>query len=99
MNKKQHEKWLKKHGVERAQIKSLKKKLGSPYSIPDYSQERRHLSTVAVLSDTIPTNGTKETSTEKADFCNQNYAMVPAYNKGPIMVVSKEDLKYAGKKL
>lgn len=99
MNKKQHEKWLKKHGVTRVRIKELKKRLGAPYSIPDYSQERRMLRTVAVLSDCIPTNGTKETSTEKADFCNQNYAMIPAYNKGPIMVVSKEDLKYAGKKI
>lgn len=99
MNKKQHEKWLKKHGVGRVHIKSLKKKLGSPYSIPDYSQERQTLRSVATLSDSIPTNGTKETSTEKADFCKQNYAMVPAYNKGPIMVVNKDDLKYAGKKL
>ena len=99
MNKKQHEKWLKKHGVERCSVKKLKKALGSPYSIPDYSQERKHLASVAKLSDIIPSNGTIEPSMEMADFCKKNYAMVPAYNKGPVMVVSKKDLKYAGRKL
>ena len=99
MNKKQHEKWLKKHGVERCSIKKLKKALGSPYSIPDYSQERKQLASNAILSDSIPSNGTIDPSTDKANFCKKNYAMIPAYNKGPIMVVSKENLKYAGKKL
>ena len=30
---------------------------------------------------------------------SKQYAIVPAYNKGPYMVVSKEDLKTAGKKV
>lgn len=38
-------------------------------------------------------NGTKSPDMSKANFAKNNYAMAPAYNKGPIMVVTKEDLK------
>ena len=30
---------------------------------------------------------------------NKQYTIVPAYNKGPYMVVGKEDLKTAGRKV
>ena len=30
---------------------------------------------------------------------SKQYTIVPAYNKGPYMVVSKKDLKTAGKKV
>ena len=30
---------------------------------------------------------------------SKQYSIVPAYNKGPYMVVSKEDLKTAGRKV
>ena len=39
----------------------------------------------------------KETQ-ERLAVCKQ-YSIVPAYNKGPYMVVSKQDLKTAGKKV
>jgi|TARA_R110000851_G_scaffold39966_1_gene101064 hypothetical protein len=90
-----HHKWLKKRGLLPEQIKKRKKVLGSPNTFPDYSTV-----SFAPLSNSIPANGTKNSDTSKADFCNDNYAMVPAYNKGPIMMVTKEDLKQgAGRKL
>ena len=81
-------KWLAKMGVAPGQLKSKKKQLGSPYSIPSYETK-----VVAELSNSIPSNGTKSPDVSIANFCKENYAMVPAYNKGPVMVVSKQDLK------
>lgn len=93
MNK--HQKWLKKMGLSPEQIKMKKRKLGSPNSIPDYSTVEYYR-----MSNTIPSNGTKSTDTSKSTFCKENYAMVPAYNKGPIMLVTKEELKQgAGRKV
>jgi len=93
MNK--HQKWLKKMGLSPEQVNSKKKLLGSPNSIPDYSTVENYK-----MSNTIPSNGTKSTDISKSSFCKENYAMVPAYNKGPIMMVSKEDLKQgAGRKV
>lgn len=81
--------------MTRAQIKVKKKLLGSPNSIPDYSTPSN-----AAMSNAIPANGTKTADTSKASFAKSNYAMVPAYNKGPVMVVSKDDLKNgAGRKI
>jgi hypothetical protein len=80
-------KWLKKRGLLPEQIKKRKKELGSPNSIPDYST-----ASFAPLSNTIPANGTKETDMSKSKFCNENYAMVPAYNKGPIGVFTKNNI-------
>lgn len=90
-----HEKWLKKMGLTPAQVKAKKKTLGSPNKIPDYSTVEHYK-----MSNTIPANGTKSTDISKSSFCKENYAMVPAYNKGPIMIVSKEELKQgAGRKI
>lgn len=81
-------KWLAKMGVAPGQLKSKKKQLGSPYSIPSYETK-----VVAELSNSIPSNGTKSPDVSIANFCKENYAMVPAYNKGPVMLVTKQDLK------
>ena len=88
-------KWLAKMGVAPGQLKSKKKQLGSPYSIPSYETK-----VVAELSNSIPSNGTKSPDVSIANFCKENYAMVPAYNKGPISVVTLADLKAgAGRKI
>jgi len=93
--KEKHMKWLAKMGVAPGQLKSKKKQLGSPYSIPSYKTKA-----VAELSNSIPSNGTKSPDISKATFCKKNYAMVPAYNKGPISVVTLADLKAgAGRKI
>lgn len=94
IERKKHEQYLKRFGASRAQIKDARKYLGRP----DFTPELRQ-STAIKTSDKIPENGTKETDTSKAEFCKKNYPMMPAYNKGPIMVVSKEEVKTAGKKL
>jgi len=92
MNKKQHERWLAKHGVSRAIIRSKCKKYGSPIPFPDLSTGTRY------TSDKIPSNGQKDPDISKAKFSQKNYALVPAYNKGPVMVMNKGNIKDAGKK-
>ena len=95
MNKAQYEKWLTKRGLNRDQIKAKKKKLGSPNSIPDY-----RVSSFSVLSNSIPANGTKSADTSKSEFAKKNYALAPAFNKGPIQPLSRNDLKHgAGRKI
>lgn len=94
MNREQHLRWLKKKGLLPEQVRAKKKVLGSPISFPSYA-----VKATAPLSNTIPSNGTKSADTSKANFAKENYAMVPAYNKGPVMVVSRQDIQYAGKKI
>lgn len=94
MTKSEHLRWLRKRGLAPDQLK-IKRNAGSPYSIPCYKVESN-----VPLSNSIPANGTKSFDTSKAAFCNANYAMAPAYNKGPVMVVSKDELKAgAGRKM
>jgi hypothetical protein len=50
------------------------------------------------LSNTIGKGGTKPDDSWKIE-ASKNWTIVPAYNKGPYMVVAKEDLKTAGKKV
>ena len=42
--------------------------------------------------------GTKPDNRWKLEI-SKNFTIVPAYNKGPYMVVSKSDLKTAGRKV
>lgn len=103
MNKQQHEKWLKKHGVSRVQISQAKKRLGKTHNLPSFRdeiQEDHKIRSMAPLSDSIPANGTKDHTEEQFKIQESSkYPSMPAYNKGPVMVVSKSELKYAGKKL
>jgi hypothetical protein len=95
MNKDQYMKWLTKKGLNPDQIKVKKKLLGNPVQIEENIKKSKY-----ELSNKIPENGTKEVDVSKAKFCTDNYALVPSYNKGPIQVVSLEDLKNgAGRKL
>lgn len=50
-----------------------------------------------VTSDTIPANGTKR---DASGFIQEaaKYPKGVAYNKGPIMVLSRDEIKHAGKK-
>ena len=52
-------------------------------------------------SKQIPSGSTKRDWKEQQERIeiSKQYSIVPAYNKGPYMVVSKEDLKTAGKKV
>ncbi|MBR20596.1 MAG: hypothetical protein CMA64_10720 [Euryarchaeota archaeon] len=50
------------------------------------------------LSNSIGNGGTKPDNRWKIE-ASKNWTIVPAYNKGPYMVVSNSDLKTAGKKV
>jgi len=55
----------------------------------------------SITTKSIPSGGTKRDWKEQQERIeiSKQYPIVPAYNKGPYMVVSKEDLKTAGKKV
>tara|TARA_B100000809_G_scaffold226005_1_gene237368 strand:- start:873 stop:1304 length:432 start_codon:yes stop_codon:yes gene_type:complete len=55
----------------------------------------------SITTEPIPSGGTKRDWKEQQERIeiSKQYPIVPAYNKGPYMVVSKEDLKTAGKKV
>lgn len=81
----------KKLGLDRASIKKRKAKLGSAVNFPDLS-----VSSPYKLSNSIPANGTKSTEVKKSN----QFALVPAFNKGPIQPMTIEDLKQgAGRKI
>ena len=50
------------------------------------------------LSNKIGHGGTKPDNSWKIE-ASKNFTIVPAYNKGPYMVVNKSDLKTAGRKV
>ena len=50
------------------------------------------------MSNKIGQGGTKPDNSWKIE-ASKNFTIVPAYNKGPYMVVNKSDLKTAGRKV
>lgn len=50
------------------------------------------------LSNRIGSGGTKPDDSWKIE-ASKNWTIAPAYNKGPYMVVAKEDIKTAGRKV
>ena len=50
------------------------------------------------MSNKIGHGGTKPDNSWKIE-ASKNFTIVPAYNKGPYMVVNKKDLKSAGRKV
>ena len=50
------------------------------------------------MSNKIGTGGTKPDNSWKIE-ASKNFTIAPAYNKGPYMVVAKEDIKTAGRKV
>ena len=50
------------------------------------------------MSNNVGRGGTKPDNSWKIE-ASKNFTIVPAYNKGPYMVVGKEDLKTAGRKV
>ena len=92
-----HIKYLKKLGFnvdEKGRIKLDKK---GRYAIETFVPETREELSVP-LSNTIGNGGTKPDNSWKIE-ASKNCTIVPAYNKGPYMVVNKKDLKTAGRKV
>ena len=50
------------------------------------------------LSNKIGTGGTKPDNSWRIE-ASKNFTVAPAYNKGPYMVIAKEDIKTAGRKV
>ena len=50
------------------------------------------------MSNKIGCGGTKPDNSWKIE-ASKNFTIAPAYNKGPYMVVAKEDIKTAGRKV
>jgi hypothetical protein len=89
----EHRKFLASMGVKPVKRGSLR---GHSSNWSDLSVKQINAST----SNTIPGNGTKSPDMSKAQFAKDNFALVPAYNKGPIQPMTKDDLKSgAGRKL
>jgi len=53
---------------------------------------------ISKMSNKISHGGTKPDNSWKIE-ASKNFTIVPAYNKGPYMVVNKSDLKTAGRKV
>lgn len=83
--KEQHEKFLRKMGVHPKQIKKTKRNW-----VYDLSVKKTY-----ALSNDIPANGLKK---EQKVFTSDTHTSAIAYNKGPYMVVNKDELKHVGKK-
>ena len=60
--------------------------------------EREQTLSNVPMSNKIGRGGTKPDNSWKIE-ASKNFTIVPAYNKGPYMVVNKSDLKTAGRKV
>ena len=97
-----HIKYLKKLGFDCDDNGRIKLTTDGRYTIDiaertmPYERET-NLSDVP-MSNTIGNGGTKPDNSWKIEE-SKNFTIVPAYNKGPYMVVNKSDLKTAGRKV
>lgn len=89
--KQRHAKFLRNLDLSPDRVKQRKKTLGREF--PEWV-----LSSSSRPEGLIPCNGTKSPSMDKVKASNQ-YPIGPGWNKGGVMVLSKEDIKYAGKRV
>lgn len=82
----EHRRFLVSKGVKPVKRGSLR---GHSSNWSDLSVKQISAST----SNTIPGNGTKSPDMSKAQFAKDNFALVPAYNKGPIGVFTKNNIE------
>lgn len=97
---KDHVKWMRSLGLKVSDnghiIKS--RKVAVPMSLGENFEKKTELSNVETTKPTSIGNGIKQDNSWKIEISKQ-YTIVPAYNKGPYMVVPKSDLKTAGRKV
>ena len=92
---KEHNKYLKSLGVD---IGKSKKDFVAFYNRNDENYSEPRTSAFYSNASSIPNNGAPvEDNTDKLEV-SSGYTIVPAYNKGPYMVVAKADLKEVGKR-
>ena len=109
---KKYNKFLKKNNLKEMDLEAYIDYMRGMYTAPQkkYVATEIKSSSVELKKETYSLNkdikmslsgGTKRNWKEIQERIeiSKQYAIVPAYNKGPYMVVSKEDLKTAGKKV
>jgi hypothetical protein len=97
-----HIKYLKKLGFDCDDNGRIKLTLDGRHSI-NIAERTMPYEREATLSDVPMSNkishgGTKPDNRWKIE-ASKNFTIAPAYNKGPYMVVAKEDIKTAGRKV
>ena len=104
---KKHVKYLKKLGFDVDDTGRIKLTTNGRYAIDVVSrmikEDDTHITgkqaaEAVPLSNKIGTGGTKPDNSWKIE-ASKNFTVAPAYNKGPYMVVAKEDIKTAGRKV
>ena len=92
---KEHNKYLQSLGVDTGKSK---KDFVAFYNRNDENYSEPRTSAFYSNASSIPNNGAPvEDNTDKLEV-SSGYSIVPAYNKGPYMVVAKADLKEVGKR-
>ena len=97
---KKHIKYLQKLGFEcdddgRIQ---LTKSGGYYLDVAERTMPRAKTLSDVPMSNKIGTGGTKPDNSWKIE-ASKNFTIAPAYNKGPYMVVAKQDIKTMGRKV
>ena len=97
-----HIKYLKKLGFDCDDNGRIKLTTDGRYSIDiaerTMPEPREKTLSDVPMSNKIGAGGTKPDNSWKIE-ASKNFTIVPAYNKGPYMVVNKSDLKTAGRKV
>lgn len=103
----EHKKYLRSLGIDPDKKKSKKdlrvymdtrqSKYAEPRNTPYYDTTQQMLPVPKKKMAPVKNRSWKEVQ-ERLEISKQ-YSIAPAYNKGPYMVVAREDLKTAGKKV
>ncbi len=103
MNKEQHEKWLRKHGVHPDQLKGRKKYSNKPKDFgvaKDYYGNLSNTIAPPVLVNSIWEQVRLHPESDAVmQAINEKRSRVgPAYNKGGLQLLPKKEIIYSGKK-
>ena len=95
---KKHIKYLQKLGFDCDDNGRIKLTTDGRYTINIAERTYETPKPQVQMSNKIGHGGTKPDNSWKIE-ASKNFTIVPAYNKGPYMVVNKSDLKTAGRKV
>ena len=95
---KKHIKYLQKLGFDCDDNGRIKLTTDGRYTINIAERTYETPQPQVQMSNKIGHGGTKPDNSWKIE-ASKNFTIVPAYNKGPYMVVNKSDLKTAGRKV
>ena len=95
---KKHIKYLQKLGFDCDDNGRIKLTTDGRYTIDIAERTYEAPKPQVQMSNKIGQGGTKPDNRWKIE-ASKNFTIAPAYNKGPYMVVAKEDIKTAGRKV